>query len=131
MRTDAAGATRAFAAHLAQLGVEFSLGANLGHFDIHPRCACCPRPSGDARLPGHQAACWAVGPADPALCGGEDRIRAHTPAPTTKDLEALATIAEPDVTPAHHITTPQATSTTQPSGHKTTMMNTELALPAC
>lgn len=39
VRTDAAGATKAFAAHLAHTGVEFSLGANLGHFDIHPALA--------------------------------------------------------------------------------------------
>ena len=35
VRTDAAGATREFAAHLAQTGVGFCLGANLGHFDVH------------------------------------------------------------------------------------------------
>jgi hypothetical protein len=35
VRTEAAGATKEFAAHLHQLGVEFSVGASLGHFDIH------------------------------------------------------------------------------------------------
>ena len=42
VRTDAAGATHQFAAHLAQVGVEFSLGANLGHFDIHTALAQLP-----------------------------------------------------------------------------------------
>jgi hypothetical protein len=35
VRTDAAGATHQFAAHLAGLGVEFSVGARLGYFGIH------------------------------------------------------------------------------------------------
>ena len=35
VRTDAAGATRAFAEHLHGLGVQFSLGAYLHHFDMH------------------------------------------------------------------------------------------------
>jgi hypothetical protein len=35
VRTDAAGATKEFAAHLATVGVQFSVGASLGHFDIH------------------------------------------------------------------------------------------------
>ncbi len=39
VRTDAAGATHQFAVHLAQAGVEFSLGANLGHVDIHTALA--------------------------------------------------------------------------------------------
>lgn len=34
VRTDAAGATHTFAAYLAAQGAEFSLGANLGHFNI-------------------------------------------------------------------------------------------------
>jgi len=34
VRSDAAGATQKFARALAAAGVEFSLGANLGHFDI-------------------------------------------------------------------------------------------------
>ena len=42
VRTDAAGATREFAAHLAQTGVGFSLGANLGHFDVHTALAQLP-----------------------------------------------------------------------------------------
>ena len=43
VRTDAAGATHQFAAHLAQVGAEFSLGANLGHFDIHAAAGSCAR----------------------------------------------------------------------------------------
>jgi hypothetical protein len=35
VRTDAAGATHCFTHHLAALGVEFSVGAYLHHFDIH------------------------------------------------------------------------------------------------
>lgn len=35
VRTDAAGATHSFTHHLAALGVEFSVGAYLHHFDIH------------------------------------------------------------------------------------------------
>jgi Transposase DDE domain group 1 len=35
VRTDAAGATHTFTHHLAALGVEFSVGAYLHHFDIH------------------------------------------------------------------------------------------------
>ena len=42
VRTDAAGATHQFAAHLTQVGVGFSLGANLGHFDIHTALAALP-----------------------------------------------------------------------------------------
>ena len=42
VRTDAAGATHQFAAHLAGLGVGFSLGANLGHFNIHTALAQLP-----------------------------------------------------------------------------------------
>ncbi len=52
VRTDAAGATREFAAHLAQVGVEFSLGANLGHFDVHTALAQLP---GAAWTPAYQA----------------------------------------------------------------------------
>jgi hypothetical protein len=43
MRTDAAGATKEFAAHLAGAGVEFSAGASLGHFDIHAALATLPK----------------------------------------------------------------------------------------
>jgi hypothetical protein len=42
VRTDAAGATKEFARHLAAAGVEFSLGANLGHFDVHGALAALP-----------------------------------------------------------------------------------------
>jgi hypothetical protein len=42
VRTDAAGATHAFAHHLAAAGVEFSLGAYLHHFDIHQVLAQLP-----------------------------------------------------------------------------------------
>jgi hypothetical protein len=43
VRTDAAGATKESAAHLAQAGVEFSVGASLGHFDIHTALATVPK----------------------------------------------------------------------------------------
>jgi hypothetical protein len=42
VRTDAAGATKEFARHLDQVGVQFSLGANLGHFDTHGALAALP-----------------------------------------------------------------------------------------
>jgi len=45
VRTDAAGATKEFAAHLAEAGVEFSVGASLGHFDIHTALATLPTKS--------------------------------------------------------------------------------------
>ncbi len=55
VRTDAAGATKEFARHLAATGVEFSLGANLGHFDIHTALAQLPAaawtPAYQARKP--------------------------------------------------------------------------------
>jgi hypothetical protein len=52
VRTDAAGATKEFARHLAATGVEFSLGANLGHFDIHTALAVLPT---TAWTPAYQA----------------------------------------------------------------------------
>ena len=52
VRTDAAGATKDFARHLDRLGVEFSLGANLGHFDTHGALAALPAV---ARTPAYQA----------------------------------------------------------------------------
>ncbi len=52
VRTDAAGATHQFAAHLSRAGTEFSLGANLGHFDIHPALAALPA---EAWTPAYQA----------------------------------------------------------------------------
>ena len=55
VRTDAAGATKEFACHLSAAGVEFSLGANLGHFDIHGALAALPAaawtPAYQARKP--------------------------------------------------------------------------------
>jgi len=55
VRTDAAGATKDFARHLDRLGVEFSLGANLGHFDTHGALAALPAvawtPAYQARQP--------------------------------------------------------------------------------
>ena len=55
VRTDAAGATKEFARHLGQIGVEFSLGANLGHVDTHGALAALPAaawtPAYQARQP--------------------------------------------------------------------------------
>jgi hypothetical protein len=55
VRTDAAGASTQFAAHLAQLGVGFSVGASLGHFDIHTALTLLPAaawtPAYQARKP--------------------------------------------------------------------------------
>lgn len=55
VRTDAAGATKEFAAHLAELGVGFSVGASLGHFDIHTALDLLPptawTPAYQARKP--------------------------------------------------------------------------------
>jgi hypothetical protein len=45
VRIDAAGATKEFARHLDQVGVEFSLGANLGHFDIQAALSALPAPA--------------------------------------------------------------------------------------
>ena len=42
VRTDAAGATHQFAAHLAATGAQFSLRENLGHVDIHTALAQLP-----------------------------------------------------------------------------------------
>jgi hypothetical protein len=52
VRTDAAGATKDFAAHLHQAGVQFSLGASLGHFDIHTALDRLPK---KAWTPAYQA----------------------------------------------------------------------------
>jgi len=52
VRTDAAGATKEFAGHLAAAGVEFSLGANLGHVDTQTALAALPAP---AWTPAYQA----------------------------------------------------------------------------
>ena len=46
VRTDAAGATAAFAAHLHRRGVEFSVGASFAHLDVHGALASCRRPRG-------------------------------------------------------------------------------------
>jgi hypothetical protein len=54
VRTDAAGATHTFAAHLAQLGLEFSLGANLGYFGTHTALDSAIRSGVESRLPGTQ-----------------------------------------------------------------------------
>jgi hypothetical protein len=55
VRTDAAGASKEFAAHLAAQAVEFSVGASLGHFDIHTALAALPAhvwtPAYQARKP--------------------------------------------------------------------------------
>jgi hypothetical protein len=42
VRTDAAGATREFAAHLHEVGVEFSVGAGFAHLDVHSALAHLP-----------------------------------------------------------------------------------------
>ena len=42
VRTDAAGATKDFAAHLEQQGVEFSVGASFAHLDVHTALAQLP-----------------------------------------------------------------------------------------
>jgi hypothetical protein len=70
VRTDAAGATKEFATHLAQHGVEFSVGATFAHLDIHTALAATPpspcsrrrrgprriRPAGPAPpRPGHRS----------------------------------------------------------------------------
>jgi hypothetical protein len=52
VRTDAAGATKEFAAHLLREGAEFSVGASLGHFDIHTALATLPK---KAWTPAYQA----------------------------------------------------------------------------
>jgi hypothetical protein len=55
VRTDAAGATKEFAAHLHRHGVEFSVGASLGHFDIAAALTLLPKaawtPAYQARKP--------------------------------------------------------------------------------
>lgn len=55
VRTDAAVATHQFAAHLTGLGVQFSVEASLGHFDIHTALALLPAaawtPAYQARKP--------------------------------------------------------------------------------
>jgi hypothetical protein len=55
VRTDAAGATAAFAARLAELGLEFSVGASFAHLDIHAALGLLPRaawtPAYQARKP--------------------------------------------------------------------------------
>jgi hypothetical protein len=55
VRTDAAGATAAFAAHLHSRGVEFSVGASFAHLDVHGALAQLPAaawtPAYQARKP--------------------------------------------------------------------------------
>jgi Transposase DDE domain group 1 len=43
VRTDAAGATKEFAAHLAACGVEFSVGASFAHLDVATALALLPK----------------------------------------------------------------------------------------
>ena len=52
VRTDAAGATKEFAAHLAASGVEFSVGASFAHLDIGPALTLLPT---TAWTPAYQA----------------------------------------------------------------------------
>jgi hypothetical protein len=55
VRTDAAGATREFAAHLQARGVEFSVGASFAHLDVATALATIPKrawtPAYQARRP--------------------------------------------------------------------------------
>jgi hypothetical protein len=55
VRTDAAGATKEFAAHLHEQGVEFSVGASFAHLDIGPALRLLPSkawsPAYQARKP--------------------------------------------------------------------------------
>jgi hypothetical protein len=52
LRSDAAGASAQFAAHLAACGVEFSVGASFAHIDIYPALAGLPA---TAWTPAYQA----------------------------------------------------------------------------
>jgi hypothetical protein len=52
VRTDAAGATQEFAAHLHERGVEFSVGASFAYLDIHTALAQLPN---QAWTPAYQA----------------------------------------------------------------------------
>ena len=52
VRTDAAGATREFAAHLHRTGVEFSVGASFAHLDVTTALALLPK---TAWTPAYQA----------------------------------------------------------------------------
>jgi hypothetical protein len=52
VRTDAAGATQGFAAHLAECGVEFSVGASFAHLDVATALALLPT---TAWTPAYQA----------------------------------------------------------------------------
>jgi hypothetical protein len=54
VRTDAAGATKEFAAHLAEQGVEFSVGASFAHLDVATALAST-KAGVDAGLSGPQA----------------------------------------------------------------------------
>jgi hypothetical protein len=55
VRTDAAGATKEFATHLHERGVEFSIGASFAHLDVHTALAQLPKqawnPAYQARKP--------------------------------------------------------------------------------
>ena len=52
VRTDAAGATKEFAAHLAEQGVEFSVGASFAHLDVATALAHLPE---QVWIPAYQA----------------------------------------------------------------------------
>jgi hypothetical protein len=52
VRTDAAGATKEFAAHLDRTGVEFSVGASFAHLDVATALAALPK---GAWTPAYQA----------------------------------------------------------------------------
>jgi hypothetical protein len=52
VRTDAAGATKEFAAHLAEQGVEFSVGASFAHLDVATALQLLPK---TAWTPAYQA----------------------------------------------------------------------------
>jgi len=62
VRTDAAGATHQFAAHLAATGVQFSLGANLGHFDIHTALTQLPPAAWPPAYQAHKPRAGQTGP---------------------------------------------------------------------
>ena len=81
VRTDAAGATKEFAAHLHQARVEFSVGASLGHFDIHPALATLPKqawtPAYQARKPRAAEHGVQIEPRDGAWVAEATGVRGH------------------------------------------------------
>jgi hypothetical protein len=64
VRTDAAGVTHPFAAHLAAQGRELSLGANLGHFEIRTALRLLPQ---TAWTPAYQATKPPAGQSGPQI----------------------------------------------------------------